>query len=189
MNKHANVLHSGRSLIWVLCHRHNSLWSRKPLGSRVSPGPTGGYLPRNACGRFLGPWGSKWEPRQCPRSSRNSWWMLYAQVEQPTKNGSDSDILWPSMIIDLKICHPNSIKIRARSKDRKVLRFKGYWDDHTKYGARLYFNIHYYLADNTMEFNEVCDCGFPLRCTVGCDMITGNIKQDLNSTNWFERHF
>lgn len=94
------------------------------------------------------------------------------------------------MIIDLKICHPNSIEIRARSKDRKVLRFKGYWDDHTKYGARLYFNIHYYLADNTMEFNEVCDCGFkPLRCTVGCDMITGNIKQDLKSTNWFERHF
>eukprot|EP00435_Cladocopium_sp_Y103_P013227 s989_g3.t1 len=38
--------------------------------------------------------------------------------------------------------------------DRRVLRFKGYWDDHTKYGARLYFNIHYYLADNTMEFNE-----------------------------------
>ena len=92
MKKHANVLHSGRSLIWVLCHRHNSLWSRKPLGSRVSPGPTGGNLPRNACGRSLGPWGSKWELRQCPRSSRNSWWMLYAQVEQPTKNGSDSDI-------------------------------------------------------------------------------------------------
>lgn len=38
--------------------------------------------------------------------------------------------------------------------DRRVLRFKGYWDDHMKYGARLYFNIHYYLADNTMEFNE-----------------------------------
>ena len=34
------------------------------------------------------------------------------------------------------------------------MRFKGYWDDLTKYGARLYFNIHYYLADNTMEFNE-----------------------------------
>lgn len=34
------------------------------------------------------------------------------------------------------------------------MRFKGFWDDHTKYGARLYFNIHYYLADNTMEFNE-----------------------------------
>ncbi|CAE7587888.1 efhc2 [Symbiodinium sp. CCMP2456] len=38
--------------------------------------------------------------------------------------------------------------------DRKVLRFKGYWDDNTLYGARIYFNIHYYLADNTMEFNE-----------------------------------
>eukprot|EP00440_Ansanella_granifera_P046355 gb/GFBE01050205.1/.p1 GENE.gb/GFBE01050205.1/~~gb/GFBE01050205.1/.p1 ORF type:complete len:623 (+),score=164.78 gb/GFBE01050205.1/:1-1869(+) len=38
--------------------------------------------------------------------------------------------------------------------DRKVLRFKGYWDDHTLYGGRVYFNIHYYLADNTVEFNE-----------------------------------
>lgn len=38
--------------------------------------------------------------------------------------------------------------------DRKVLRFKGYWDDHTLYGARLYFVIHYYLSDNTMEINE-----------------------------------
>eukprot|EP00405_Crypthecodinium_cohnii_P012165 CAMPEP_0206433662 /NCGR_PEP_ID=MMETSP0324_2-20121206/8661_1 /ASSEMBLY_ACC=CAM_ASM_000836 /TAXON_ID=2866 /ORGANISM="Crypthecodinium cohnii, Strain Seligo" /LENGTH=623 /DNA_ID=CAMNT_0053899959 /DNA_START=168 /DNA_END=2039 /DNA_ORIENTATION=+ len=38
--------------------------------------------------------------------------------------------------------------------DRKVLRFKAYWDDHTLYGCRLYFVIHYYLADNTMEINE-----------------------------------
>lgn len=38
--------------------------------------------------------------------------------------------------------------------DRKVLRFKAYWDDHTAYGARMYFVIHYYLADNTVEINE-----------------------------------
>ncbi|CAE7443368.1 efhc2 [Symbiodinium natans] len=38
--------------------------------------------------------------------------------------------------------------------DRKVLRFKGYWDDHTPYGSRVYFIIHYYLADNTCEINE-----------------------------------
>jgi len=38
--------------------------------------------------------------------------------------------------------------------DRKVLRFKGYWDDHTPYGSRVYFIIHYYLADNTVEINE-----------------------------------
>lgn len=140
---------------------------QKTIGQPGVPGADGRLPPAKRLWKIPGPWGSKWELRQCPRSSRNSWWMLYAQVEQPTKNGSDSDILWPSMIIDLKICHPNSIEIRARSKDRKVLRFKGYWDDHTKYGARLYFNIHYYLADNTMEFNEVCDSGFPLRCTAG----------------------
>jgi hypothetical protein len=38
--------------------------------------------------------------------------------------------------------------------DRKVLRFKGYWDDPTMYGNRFYFTIHYYLADNTVEINE-----------------------------------
>eukprot|EP00405_Crypthecodinium_cohnii_P011435 CAMPEP_0206428590 /NCGR_PEP_ID=MMETSP0324_2-20121206/5760_1 /ASSEMBLY_ACC=CAM_ASM_000836 /TAXON_ID=2866 /ORGANISM="Crypthecodinium cohnii, Strain Seligo" /LENGTH=606 /DNA_ID=CAMNT_0053894157 /DNA_START=68 /DNA_END=1884 /DNA_ORIENTATION=+ len=38
--------------------------------------------------------------------------------------------------------------------DRKVLRFKGYWDDPTLYGARIYMVLHYYLADNTVEINE-----------------------------------
>jgi len=38
--------------------------------------------------------------------------------------------------------------------DRKVLRFKGYWDDTTLYGARIYVTAHFYLADNTMEINE-----------------------------------
>lgn len=38
--------------------------------------------------------------------------------------------------------------------DRKVLRFKAYWDDPTPYGARFYFVIHYYLVDNTTEINE-----------------------------------
>ncbi|CAJ1329887.1 unnamed protein product [Effrenium voratum] len=37
--------------------------------------------------------------------------------------------------------------------DRKVLKFKAYWDDHTPYGARLYFIVHYFLADNTVEIN------------------------------------
>jgi hypothetical protein len=38
--------------------------------------------------------------------------------------------------------------------DRKVLRFKAYWDDHTLYGARIYVIVHYFLSDNTVEVNE-----------------------------------
>eukprot|EP00933_Yihiella_yeosuensis_P011229 TRINITY_DN11838_c0_g1_i1.p1 TRINITY_DN11838_c0_g1~~TRINITY_DN11838_c0_g1_i1.p1 ORF type:complete len:620 (-),score=118.11 TRINITY_DN11838_c0_g1_i1:483-2342(-) len=38
--------------------------------------------------------------------------------------------------------------------DRKVLRFQGFWDDHTPYGARIYVILHYYLVDNTVEINE-----------------------------------
>lgn len=44
--------------------------------------------------------------------------------------------------------------VQFLQNDRKVLRFKGYWDDHTLYGNRIYFTIHYYLADNTCEINE-----------------------------------
>lgn len=40
--------------------------------------------------------------------------------------------------------------------DRKVLRFFGVWDDRdTVYGDRLFFRIHYFLADDTVEVLEV----------------------------------
>jgi hypothetical protein len=38
--------------------------------------------------------------------------------------------------------------------DRKVLCFKCYWDDATRYGARMYYQMHYYLADDSVEFLE-----------------------------------
>jgi hypothetical protein len=38
--------------------------------------------------------------------------------------------------------------------DRKVLRYKAYWDDTSLYGIRKYVTVHYYLADNTVEVNE-----------------------------------
>jgi len=44
--------------------------------------------------------------------------------------------------------------IQFLQNDRKVLRYKAFWDDPTLYGNRFYFTIHYFLADNTMEINE-----------------------------------
>lgn len=38
--------------------------------------------------------------------------------------------------------------------DRKVLRFYSYWDDHTRYGARQYQVVHFFLSDNTVEMLE-----------------------------------
>jgi len=38
--------------------------------------------------------------------------------------------------------------------DRKVLRFYAYWDDTTRYGARQYFVMHYFLSDDTVEINN-----------------------------------
>jgi hypothetical protein len=38
--------------------------------------------------------------------------------------------------------------------DRKVLSFKCYWDDPTRYGARNYYSMHYYLADDSVELLE-----------------------------------
>mmetsp|Transcript_22733 Transcript_22733/g.59289 ORF Transcript_22733/g.59289 Transcript_22733/m.59289 type:complete len:623 (-) Transcript_22733:316-2184(-) len=39
--------------------------------------------------------------------------------------------------------------------DRKVLRFHCIWDDPTSFGVRNFFTMHYYLADETVEVNEV----------------------------------
>lgn len=38
--------------------------------------------------------------------------------------------------------------------DRKVLRFDCYWDDQTRYGSRMYYTLHYYLSDDTIEMLE-----------------------------------
>lgn len=38
--------------------------------------------------------------------------------------------------------------------DKKVLFFRCYWDDPTRYGARMYYTLHYYLADDTVEMLE-----------------------------------
>jgi hypothetical protein len=37
------------------------------------------------------------------------------------------------------------------ANDRKVLRFKVFWDDPTRYGSRQYFVLHYFLSDDTVE--------------------------------------
>jgi len=40
------------------------------------------------------------------------------------------------------------------ANDRKVLRFHCFWDDHTRYGSRQYFVLHFFLADDTVEILE-----------------------------------
>eukprot|EP00927_Polykrikos_kofoidii_P056561 TRINITY_DN50662_c0_g1_i1.p1 TRINITY_DN50662_c0_g1~~TRINITY_DN50662_c0_g1_i1.p1 ORF type:complete len:623 (-),score=80.64 TRINITY_DN50662_c0_g1_i1:117-1985(-) len=52
--------------------------------------------------------------------------------------------------------HPPANKklVQFLLNDKKVLRFKAYWDDETLYGNRMYFIIHFFLADNSMEINE-----------------------------------
>jgi len=40
------------------------------------------------------------------------------------------------------------------ANDRKVLCFKCFWDDPTRYGARMYYTTHFYLADDTVEMHE-----------------------------------
>jgi hypothetical protein len=69
----------------------------------------------------------------------------------PTKSAIDAKTL-----TKFQIGHPPADKkfTQFLLNDRKVLRFKGFWDDRTPYGARVYLTLHYYLADNTMEINE-----------------------------------
>ncbi|CAE6967076.1 efhc2 [Symbiodinium natans] len=42
----------------------------------------------------------------------------------------------------------------AQTASAEVLRFNCYWNDHTKYGTRQYYTLHYYLADDTAEILE-----------------------------------
>lgn len=60
--------------------------------------------------------------------------------------------------------NPSAVQIRGikdgkgkfLEKDRAVLRFFGVWDDRSRvYGAKLRFNVHYFLADDTVEVLEV----------------------------------
>ena len=55
--------------------------------------------------------------------------------------------------------NPSAVQIRGikdgkgkfLEKDRAVLRFFGVWDDRSRvYGAKLRFNVHYFLADDTV---------------------------------------
>lgn len=49
---------------------------------------------------------------------------------------------------------PDSLK-KFLENDRKVLRFYGVWDDRERvYGDRLFFRVHYFLSDDTMEVLE-----------------------------------
>mmetsp|Transcript_41687 Transcript_41687/g.124527 ORF Transcript_41687/g.124527 Transcript_41687/m.124527 type:complete len:633 (+) Transcript_41687:1-1899(+) len=50
--------------------------------------------------------------------------------------------------------HKNKRLEQFLRNDRKVLSFKCFWDDPSHYGARLYYNMHYYLADDTVEIHE-----------------------------------
>jgi hypothetical protein len=38
--------------------------------------------------------------------------------------------------------------------DGKVLLFSCYWDDPTRYGSRMYYTLHYYLSDDSVEVLE-----------------------------------
>lgn len=49
---------------------------------------------------------------------------------------------------------PGRALVQFLENDRKVLRFKAYWDDHTLYGNRIYVIVHFFLSDNTVEINE-----------------------------------
>jgi hypothetical protein len=53
-------------------------------------------------------------------------------------------------------CPPADKKfMQFLENDRKVLRLYAYWDDPTLYGSRTYVKVHFFLADNTIEVNEM----------------------------------
>jgi hypothetical protein len=75
----------------------------------------------------------------------------------PQNQGQPRDVVESKEFNELKLGagrSNNKIK-QFLENDRKVLRFYAYWDDPTRYGARWYFTVHYYLADDTVEINNM----------------------------------
>jgi len=57
--------------------------------------------------------------------------------------------------------HPNNGLEKYLANDRKVLSFNIMWDDRTLEGQVNFFTLNYFLADDTVEINEVAkqNCG------------------------------
>jgi hypothetical protein len=72
------------------------------------------------------------------------------------KSGYPKDIMQSKEYTELKLggSRKNHKLEQFLQNDRKVLRFYAYWDDLTRYGARQYFVMHYFLSDDTVEINN-----------------------------------
>lgn len=53
--------------------------------------------------------------------------------------------------------NPNAKLEQFLRNDKKVLRFYCYWDDHSRYGTRMFSAMHFFLSDNTVEFTEIAE--------------------------------
>merc|ERR1719247_1957494 len=75
----------------------------------------------------------------------------------PQNQGQPRDVVESKEFNELKLgAGWSNKKIKQfLENDRKVLRFYAYWDDPTRYGARWYFTMHYFLADDTVELNNM----------------------------------
>jgi len=70
-----------------------------------------------------------------------------------SNTGMPAEVMESKEYTELKLggSRKNARLEQFMANDRKVLRFYAYWDDKTRYGSRLYFTVHYYLADDTVE--------------------------------------
>lgn len=89
---------------------------------------------------------------------QDQWQKNYTFTKIAEKGGlpSTKSAVEAKRLVAFQLGHPPAdLKlIQFLQNDRKVLRFLAYWDDPTLYGNRIYFRIHYYLSDNTLEINE-----------------------------------
>jgi len=81
---------------------------------------------------------------------------VYKKESMLKKSGYPKDIMEGKEYTELKLggSRKNHKLEQFLQNDRKVLRFYAYWDDLTRYGARQYFVMHYFLSDDTVEINN-----------------------------------
>jgi hypothetical protein len=81
---------------------------------------------------------------------------VFKKVNQKHLTGLPKDVMQAKEYNELRMggSRKNHKLEQFLQNDRKVLRFYAYWDDPTRYGARQYFVMHYFLCDDTVEINN-----------------------------------
>jgi hypothetical protein len=96
------------------------------------------------------------QPEEAPTDPFSTTQKLTAQDSTRVKAATNKDIIESREYSELALggSRRNAKLQQYLENDRKVLLFRCFWDDPTRYGSRMYYTLHYYLSDDSVEMLE-----------------------------------